>query len=51
MNTMKEKCMEKVAGCIQNIAMVTAKGSIGRSIAPCGYEVEIPEELLQEENK
>lgn len=51
MVTMKEKIMKKVAECVQQVGKVVAEESVGRSIAPWGYEVEIPEELLQEENK
>lgn len=51
MDTMKEKITKLASECVENIAIVVTKSSIGRSISPLGYEVEIPEELLQEENK
>lgn len=51
MDNIKEKIVKSMAECVQRVALVVAEESVGRSVAPFGYEVEIPEELLQEENK
>lgn len=51
MRTVRENAARMTAKCVETFSEMVARGAVGKSLMPLGYEVEEPKELLAKKTK